>query len=144
MKGLLAAHLSSQGHAISDFGPESEEFVRYPLFAAKAVQSVKHGETDRAILLCGTGIGMSMVANKFKGIRASLCLDSYTAKMTRLHNDANVLCLGAKVIGDNLAREICTVWLSSPFEGGTHAVSLEIITDIENSLISENDWKPKN
>jgi len=103
---------------------------------------VTAGKADRAILICSTGIGMSVVANKFKGIRAALCTESYMAKMTRLHNDTNVLCLGGKITGDNLALEICDVWLNTPFEGDRHCISLGIIADVEKVTVSDAFWTP--
>lgn len=142
LKNLIIAHYASHEHTFINLGTDTPDIVRYPLYAAEAVQKVQRQEVDRAILICSTGIGMSIIANKFKGIRAALCADSYVAKMTRLHNDTNVLCLGGKVIGDNMALEICDVWLSTGFEGGRHCISLGIISDIEAEMVPGKSWTP--
>lgn len=143
LKDLLIQHLVSLGHELINLGTDTPDIVRYPLYAAKAAQAVRAGEAERAILICSTGIGMSIIANKFKGIRAALCTDSYMAKMTRKHNDTNVLCLGGKITGDNLAKEICEVWLGTEYEGGRHDISLGVIADVEEALISGKKWVPE-
>lgn len=143
LKKLLVDHLAGQGHDIVNLGTDTSDIVRYPLFAAKAAQLVRSGEVERAILVCSTGIGMSIIANKFKGVRAALCTDSYMAKMTRKHNNSNVLCLGGKITGDNLALEIADVWLATEYEGGRHDISLGIIADVEEALVSPKEWKPE-
>jgi ribose 5-phosphate isomerase B len=103
-----------------DVGTHSEKSCDYPDFGKMVAEGVSTGEFDRGILICGTGIGMSMVANRFSGVRAALCHDIYTAKMSRMHNDANVLVMGGRVIGPGLAEEIVTTWLDTAFEGGRH------------------------
>lgn len=117
-----------------DYGTGSLKSVDYPDFGEKVSQAVSTGKTERGILICGTGIGMSIVANKFPKIRASLCNDLYTAKMSRFHNDANILVLGGRVVGKGLAKEIVKVWISTPFEGERHCVRLDKITQIEERI----------
>jgi ribose 5-phosphate isomerase B len=117
-----------------DYGTDSLKSVDYPDFGEKVSQAVSTGKTERGILICGTGIGMSIVANKFPKIRASLCNDLYTAKMSRFHNDANILVLGGRVVGKGLAKEIVKVWLSTPFEGERHCARLDKITQIEERI----------
>ncbi|MGI6359371.1 MAG: ribose 5-phosphate isomerase B [Bacillota bacterium] len=114
-----------------DFGCGSLDSVDYTDYAIPAVSAVGKGECDRAILVCGTGIGMSIAANKFPGIRASLCHDLFSAKATREHNDSNVLCMGARVIGIDLAREIVRTWLDTDFAGGRHQRRIDKIAAIE-------------
>ncbi len=143
LKNVLLKHLSGLGHEMLNLGTDTPDIVRYPLFAAKAAQMVKAGSADRAIIICSTGIGVSIIANKIKGVRAALCTDSYVAKMTRKHNNSNVLCLGGKVTGDNMAIEIAEVWLSTEYEGGRHDISLGIIADVEAALISDKEWAPE-
>lgn len=106
---------------VEDFGTHSGASVDYPDYAHRVAQAVAAGSCARGLLICGTGIGMSMVANRYAGVRAALCGDVYSARMTRLHNDANVLCLGARVIGLGVAEEIVKAFLSTEFEGGRHA-----------------------
>jgi ribose 5-phosphate isomerase B len=117
-----------------DFGTDRAESVDYPDFGEKVSLAVSKGEIEKGILICGTGIGMSIVANKFPGIRASLCNELFTAKMSRLHNDANILVLGGRVVGSDLAKEIVRTWVSTPFEGERHCRRLDKITRIEENL----------
>jgi ribose 5-phosphate isomerase B len=119
---------------IVDCGTNSVESVDYPDFGARVSELVSSGEVDRGILICGTGLGMSMVANKYPKVRAALCNDLFSAKMSRLHNDANVLVLGGRVIGKDLAAEIVKVWLTTPFEGERHLKRLQKIKSIEEKL----------
>jgi len=118
-----------------DFGTNSLQSVDYPDFGDKVSREVSTGKVDRGILICGTGIGMSIVANKFPNIRASLCNDLFTAKMSRLHNDANVLVIGGRIVGKDLAKEIVRIWFGTQFEGGRHANRLIKIKHIEERLI---------
>ncbi len=118
-----------------DFGTDNENSCDYADFAKKVAYSVKNGESDFGILVCGTGIGMSLAANKVKGIRAAVCSDYFSAKYTRLHNDANILCLGQRVLGEGLALELVDVFLNTSFEGGRHADRIAKISDIENENI---------
>ncbi len=132
LKEELRAHLAEKGYEVINLGTDSTASCHYPEFAVKVCESVLSDADSYGILVCGTGIGMSMCANKHRGIRAALCSDTYSAKMTRAHNDANVLCLGARVIGSCLATDIVDAFLSAEFEGGRHAIRVEMMTDIEN------------
>jgi ribose 5-phosphate isomerase B len=117
-----------------DYGTDSPESVDYPDFGEKVSEAVSSGKIEKGILICGTGIGMSIVANKFPGVRASLCNELFTAKMSRLHNNANVLVLGGRIVGQDLAKEIVRTWVSTPFEGERHNRRLKKITLIEDRL----------
>lgn len=116
---------------VIDFGTDSYESVDYPDYGEKVGRAVADGEADFGIVMCGTGIGISIAANKVPGVRAALCHDTYSAKMSRAHNDANVLALGARVVGPGLAQEIVEAWLGAEFEGGRHAVRVGKIGRIE-------------
>jgi len=132
LKEELISHLREAGYNVIDCGTDSEASCHYPEFAAKVCENVQADlEGSFGILVCGTGVGMSMCANKHKGIRAALCSDTYSAKMTRQHNDANVLCLGARVIGSCLAKDIVDSFLAHSFEGGRHAVRVEMMMSLE-------------
>lgn len=120
LKKTVVSVLQDLGHEIDDQGCNSSESVDYPNFAKSVSNQVKEGTCDCGILICGTGIGMSMVANRIPGIRAALCNEMFSAKMSREHNDANILCLGARVIGPGLAAEIVRTWMTSDFAGGRH------------------------
>ena len=125
--------MTKKGYDVTDFGTNSEESCHYPIFASKVSEMVqREPDTSFGILICGTGIGMSMCANKFNGVRAAVCSDTYSAKMTRRHNDANLLCMGARVIGSCLAVDILDAFLENEFEGGRHAVRVGMMTEIEN------------
>jgi ribose 5-phosphate isomerase B len=126
--------LKSLNIAVVDCGTNTTESVDYPDFGAKVAELVSSGEVERGILICGTGLGMSMVANKYPKVRAALCNDLFSAKMSRMHNDANVLVLGGRVIGKDLASEIVKVWLTTPFEGERHLKRLNKIKNIEEKL----------
>ena len=132
LKNHIIKYLSEKGIEIKDMGTYSEDSCDYPDIAEKVCASVTSGDADKAILVCGTGIGISIAANKVKGIRAALCGDVYSAKMTRKHNDANVLCLGGRVTGRELAFMICDTFLSEEFEGGRHQTRIDKIHAIEN------------
>ncbi|NWF98193.1 MAG: ribose 5-phosphate isomerase B [Nitrospirae bacterium] len=121
-----------------DFGTDTSASVDYPDFGEKVSDAISSGKIEKGILICGTGIGMSIVANKFPGVRASLCNDLFTAKMSRLHNDANILVMGGRIIGKDLAKEIVRTWVSTPFEGDRHCRRLEKIQKIEERL-AKND-----
>ena len=127
MKQNLVRFVHDLGHETHDLGTSSEESVDYPDFAASVAQAVTSGEADMGVLVCGTGLGMAIVANKIRGARAVSCTDSYSATMARAHNDANVLTLGSRVIGDGVAREIVRRFLDTEFEGGRHSRRLEKI-----------------
>ena len=132
LKAEVIKMLNDRGLAYEDFGTYTTDSCHYPIFGARAAQAVASGKCDRGILICGTGIGMSLVANKVKGIRCALCSDSYSAKMTRAHNDSNMLAMGARVIGVEVAKEIVAAWLDTPFEGGRHQARVDMITALEN------------
>jgi len=119
---------------VSDFGPASGESVDYPDFGAKVSAAVANGMMDRGILICGTGIGMSIVANRYPKVRAALCHDHFTAQMSREHNDANILVMGERVIGKGVALEIVKTWLETDFAGGRHQKRLDKIRTIEQSI----------
>ncbi|HEY3315905.1 MAG TPA: ribose 5-phosphate isomerase B [Bacillota bacterium] len=135
LKHEIVGCLQEQGIAVTDFGTEGADSVDYPDYARKVAEAVSGGEADRGILICGTGIGMSIAANKVPGVRAALCHDVFSARMTREHNDANVLTMGARVIGPGLALEIVRTWLAGEYAGGgRHARRLDKIAAIER------DW----
>ncbi len=117
LKQALMAHLAARGLAYKDYGTFSEASCDYPVYARLVAHSVASGECERGILICGTGIGVSMTANKVPGIRAALCGDCFSAEATRLHNDANILCMGARVVGEGLALKIADTFLDTPFSG---------------------------
>ncbi|MFO0751949.1 MAG: ribose 5-phosphate isomerase B [Thermodesulfovibrionales bacterium] len=131
MKREVLSLLQEMGHEQADYGTDTPQSVDYPDFGEKVSRAVAAGEADRGILICGTGIGMSIVANKIPGVRAALCNELFSARMSRLHNDANVLVLGGRIIGKDLAREIVRTWMTTSFEGGRHCDRLRKITLIE-------------
>lgn len=132
LKKEIIAHLTQNGVEFKDFGTYDGNSVDYPDIAKLVCKSILSGECENGILVCGTGIGISIAANKHKGIRAAVCSDEFSAKFTRLHNDANVLCLGGRVVGPGLACELVDIFLSTGFEGGRHALRVDKITAIEN------------
>jgi ribose 5-phosphate isomerase B len=132
LKQVLVAHLKGAGHDVDDRGTHSEEPVDYPPICAAAGREVVAGRADFAIVLGGSGQGETMAANKVRGVRAALCHDEYTARLARQHNDANVLGLGGRILGEGLAVAIVDEFLSSDFEGGRHERRIAQITDIEN------------
>lgn len=119
-KEQIVSYLKEKGYECVDVGTYSTDSCDYPIIARAVTTKITTGEADRGILICGTGIGMSIVANKVKGIRAALCGDTFSARASRAHNNSNVLCLGERVIGINLAMDIVDIWLESKFEGGRH------------------------
>ena len=131
LKMKIIAHLQERGLEVKDFGCYDKSSCDYPDFAEKACKLVQQGEATYAILVCGTGIGMCIAANKMKGIRAALCGDTFSAHFTRAHNDANVMTLGARVVGPGLAEFIMDEFLKTPFEGGRHARRIAKIAAIE-------------
>lgn len=133
LKGELITYLGEAGYEVVDCGTDSDASCHYPIYAAAVSRAVLAEAGSLGILVCGTGIGMSITANKFDGIRASVCGDTFSARMTRMHNDANVLCIGARVVGSGLAKDICDAFLSAEFEGGRHAVRVDMITEIEKN-----------
>ncbi len=131
LKGILKSHITQAGHEVVDVGTDSTSSCHYPIFAAAVARGVQE-DGAFGILVCGTGIGMSMAANKLRGIRAAVCSDTFSARMTRMHNDANVLCIGARVIGQGLAKDIVDLFLTTEFEGGRHATRVDMITALED------------
>lgn len=131
VKHKILEQVSAMGHDGIDYGPQSGENVDYPDFAATVAMAVSKGEVDRGILICGTGMGMCIVANKFCRVRAVPCHDDLTAEMSRRHNDANVLCLSADLLGERLVSRMVEIWLATEFEGGRHARRLEKISQFE-------------
>ncbi len=131
LKEKVKAHLIEKTIDVADVGTDSEISVDYSDFGAKVASQVSTGEYDRGILLCGTGLGMSMVANKFPHVRAALCNDLFSAIMSRRHNDANILVMGGRVIGEALAGEIVNAWLETPFEGGRHQERIDNFESFE-------------
>ena len=131
LKNELVEAIKARGHEIRDVGTFSGESVDYPDFASQVARSVGKGEVERGVLVCGTGIGMSIVANKHRGVRAALCTSEFEARMARAHNDANVLCVGQRVVGPGLARAILETFLDSPFEGGRHEKRVQKIRDAD-------------
>lgn len=133
-KKRVASMLTQIGHTIIDFGTTTDtESVDYPDFGIKAARAVGSGKCDRGILICSTGIGMSLVANKVKGVRAALCHNLYTVEMSRRHNNSNVLCIGADIVNEELLEQKVKLWLETPFEGGRHARRVEKIMGAENN-----------
>ena len=132
LKKAIMAHLAEQNLDFVDVGTDGAP-CDYPDVAKILCEKIQSGEAEKGILLCGTGMGMSMAANKMQGIRAAVCSDGFSARYTRLHNDANVLCMGARVIGEGLALELVDIFLQTPFEGGRHKRRVDLITALENN-----------
>ena len=131
LKEELKSHFEKTGVKFVDFGCHGLESVNYPEYATKLCTSIQEGQCTLGILVCGTGIGMSMAANKHKGIRAACCSDTFSARMTRMHNDANVLCLGGRVVGVGLALDMVDLFVETEFEGGRHAQRVGMLAEIE-------------
>jgi ribose 5-phosphate isomerase B len=130
-KRRLVVLLQQLGHEVADAGPAGRDSVDYPDFAFEVASAVSAGRADRGILICGSGIGMCIAANKVHGVRAAPCHDSITAEMSRRHNDANVLCLSADLLGEELIERMVRIWLETPFDGGRHARRVDKITRFE-------------
>ena len=137
MKEMLKEHLGEQGFRVVDVGCTSTASCHYPIFAAAVATAVQADSNALGILVCGTGIGMSMAANKFRGIRAAVCGDTFSARMTRMHNDANVLCFGERVVGMGLAFDLVDNFLGAEYEGGKHARRVGMIDAIENGTFED-------
>lgn len=135
LKGEILSFLCMEGYDIQDMGTFAPDSVDYPDYAHLVVREMLAGRADLGILICGTGIGMSMTANRYPGIRAALCTDAFMARLSREHNDANVLCLGARVVGVGLALDIVNAWINASFAGGRHQRRVEKIE-------READWQP--
>lgn len=124
--------LESRGLTYEDFGTYTTDSCHYPVYGARAAKAVADGRCELGIVICGTGIGISLAANKIKGIRCALCSDTFSARMTRIHNNANMLAMGARVIGVELAKDIVNAFLDAEFEGGRHQTRIDMITALEN------------
>ena len=135
LKQEIKELLSTLGHEVEDFGTHSTESCDYPDIAEPVAHAVVDGAADRGILICGTGIGIGIAANKIAGVRAALCHDTFSAHASREHNNANILTMGERVIGPGLAKDIVTIWLNTEFEGGPHARRVEKISEIEKKYI---------
>ncbi len=143
MKKDLVKRLLEKGYKVHDVGTDSTDIVRYPYFAAEVAGAVSRGEAEAGILICSTGIGMSIIANKFKGVRASHCTSTYQAKMTRAHNNSNVLCLGGRITGIFEALDMLDAWTDTAYEGGRHDISLGLIEEAEREIANARGWVPK-
>ena len=133
LKVDIVSFLNELGYEVNDMGPKHHNSVDYPDYGIRIAQAVTQKTDSRGIVICGTGIGMSIVVNRFPGIRGTLCSDLYTAKLCREHNDSNILIMGGRVVGHGLAREIVKVWLSTPFDGGRHQKRLDKINQFDES-----------
>ena len=131
LKQEVLRHLEEKGLEYKDFGTNSPESCDYPDIVKPLCQAIQRGECDKGVIICGTGIGISMAANKMKGIRAALCHDSFSAEFTRRHNDSNIIAFGARVVGPGLALQLLDIFLNTPFEGGRHAVRVEKMMALE-------------
>lgn len=132
VKEIAKPHLEKLGYEVIDFGTNTPDSCHYPIYAEKVARAVASGEADKGILICGTGIGMSIAANKVKGIRAAAVSDCFTAQATREHNDSNIICLGERIVGPGLAMRIVDTWLEASFQGGRHQVRVDMISELEN------------
>lgn len=132
MKETVKSLLDEMGLEYEDFGTNTTDSCHYPVYGARAAKAVASGKCEKGIIICGTGIGISLAANKVKGIRCAACSDPYSARMSRAHNDANMLSIGARIIGPELAKMIVTEFLTTAFEGGRHQTRVDMLTAIEN------------
>lgn len=132
MKKEIIAFLEEKGHEVVDYGTNSAESCDYPVYGEVVARAVAAGEVEQGILICGTGLGISLAANKVKGIRAAVCSEPFTAKMARAHNNCNILAFGARVVGPELAKMIVEAWLNTDFEGGRHQRRVDLIMEIES------------
>jgi ribose 5-phosphate isomerase B len=141
LKLQIIEYLKEKNIPYVNVGCDSTEIVRYPYYAAKVAGAVSKGEAERGILICSTGIGMSIMANRYRGVRASLCTSTYMGKMTRAHNNSNILCLGGKITGVLEALDILEMWLNTPYDGGRHDISLGLIAEAEKALYESGQWE---
>ncbi len=133
MKNELIGLLEEMGHEVKDYGTKTNERCDYPVYGEKVANAVVVGEVDCGVLLCGTGIGMSLAANKVRGIRAAAVSEAYSARLSKQHNNANIICIGARVVGIETARMICEEWLNAKFEGGRHQDRIDLIMAIQDN-----------
>lgn len=131
LKAEVVEYIKAQGHEVVDYGTNSTESCDYPVYGEIVGKAVASGEVEKGILICGTGLGISLAANKVPGVRAAVCSEPYTARMSRAHNDCNILAFGARVVGSELAKMIVEVWLNTEFEGGRHQRRVDMIMDVE-------------
>lgn len=134
LKNIIVKYLKENGYQVTDFGTQNEESVDYPDFAGKAAKAVAKGQCDKGIVICGTGIGVSITANKVKGIRCALVHDCFSAKATAQHNNTNMLAMGQRVIGEGLALDIVITWLTTTYEGGRHDLRIQKMMAYEEEL----------
>lgn len=132
LKSEIIKYLKELGHEVYDFGTNSKESIDYPIYGKKVADEVAKGKYDGGVLICGTGIGISLAANKVKGIRAAVCSEPYSAKLSKMHNNSNIIAFGARVVGVDLAKMIVKEWIEAKFEGGRHLKRVELISKIEN------------
>ena len=136
MKLEVIEHLKKRGYEVTDVGCDSTDSVHYPIYALAVAEKVASGEYEKGILICGTGIGMSIAANKHKGIRAACCSDTFSARLTREHNDANMLCFGARVVGEGLALDLVDAFINAKYlNNGNHVTRVSMLKDIENEKL---------
>ena len=133
LKEIIKEHLEAQGYEVVDFGTNSTERFDYPISGYKVGKAVAAGEVDRGVLICGTGVGISLAANKVHGVRAVVCSEPYSAKLSREHNNTNIVAFGARVVGPELAKMIVDEWLAAEFQGGRHARRVEMLSEIEQT-----------
>ncbi|MGA2796758.1 MAG: ribose 5-phosphate isomerase B [Thermoguttaceae bacterium] len=143
LRAKLVDMLHQVGHEVVDIGTFTPDAIDYPDIAAQVADKVSRGEVERGILVCGTGLGMCIAANKFPGVRATPCHDDITAELSRRHNDSNVLCLSADLLGERLIDRMIEIWLAAPFEGGRHQRRVQKITDLEHRVEEELREKQK-
>ncbi len=132
LKNTIVDYLTELGYDVTNLGTDSRESCDYPVYGEKVGRAVADGQADLGIAICGTGVGISLAANKVKGVRACVCSEPYTAKLSRMHNNSNVLAFGARVVGDELAKMIVKEWLDAEFEGGRHQRRVDMLMEIEN------------
>lgn len=132
LKEIIKKFIEEKGVEVKDFGTQSTEASNYPEIAEAVANAVASGECERGILICGTGVGISIAANKVKGIRAVCCSEPFSAKLSKQHNNSNILCFGARVVGTELAKMIVESWMDAEFQGGRHQIRIDMIRDIEN------------
>ena len=132
LKNTIVDYLTELGYDVINLGTDSRESCDYPVYGEKVGRAVADGQADLGIAICGTGVGISLAANKVKGVRACVCSEPYTAKLSRMHNNSNVLAFGARVVGDELAKMIVKEWLDAEFEGGRHQRRVDMLMEIEN------------
>ena len=138
LKLAIKQHMEQRGHEVLDFGTDTSARVEYPAYAEKVARAVANGEADGGVLLCGTGIGMSIAANKVRGVRAAACSEPYSAMLSKQHNNSNILAMGARVVGEDLAKMILDAWLTAEFMGGRHAERVAMIAKIEEDACGCN------